>query len=62
MKTRNLVTTILKLMGFYVFMQFLLMLPTSFRGLVAIRSASVNAMDGLAPTLESLFDFSPFTT
>lgn len=57
MKARNLVTIILKLMGLYVFMQFFLMLPSSLRGLLATRSASFNAMDGLTSGFESVFVF-----
>ncbi|NLW81391.1 MAG: hypothetical protein GXY42_06925 [Desulfovibrionales bacterium] len=53
MKARTLVTILLKLMGLYVFMHFLLMLPSS----LAARSASVNATNDFAPSLGSMFLF-----
>ena len=58
MNARTLVTILLKLMGLYVFMQFLLMLPSSLSGMVAARAASVSPTDALFPqSLGSTFLF-----
>lgn len=57
MKTRALVTILLKLMAFYVFMQFLLMLPSSFQCLLASRKASVSGVESPIAALSSYFSF-----
>jgi len=55
MKARRLVTVLLKLMGLYVFMQFLLMLPSTIGGLMTMRSMSASTSDGIGPALATLF-------
>lgn len=58
MKARNLVTILLKLMAFYVFMQFLLMLPSSLQGVMAVRhAAAIYSTGGSESVLSSVFWF-----